>query len=272
MKDLFDLSGRVVVITGGAGLLGHKHGDVVAAAGGIPVIVDLDRGRAEASAREHAERHNVPASGLEADITDPAAIRHLRDEVIDRHGRIDGLINNAANNPKVEGGGKNFSRLESFTLGQWTDDLAVGLTGAFLCSQVIGGHLAAQGRGSIVNISSEYGMLGPDQRLYHRDGIPDDQQPVKPISYSVTKAGLDGMTRWLATYWAERGVRVNTLTVGGIENGQPSEFVELASSRIPLGRMARADEYQGAIAFLLSDASSFMTGANLVIDGGKSTW
>jgi NAD(P)-dependent dehydrogenase (short-subunit alcohol dehydrogenase family) len=272
MKDLFDLSGRVIVITGGAGLLGRQHGAVVAAAGGIPVVVDLDRDRAEATAKEHAERHNVPATGLETDITDPAAVRHMRDEVIDRHGRIDGLINNAANNPKVEGDGCDFSRLESFTLRQWTDDVAVGLTGSFLCCQVIGSHLAAQGRGSIVNISSEYGMLGPDQRLYRRGGVPDDQQPVKPISYSVTKAGLDGMTRWLATYWGERGVRVNTLTVGGIENGQPSGYLVLAASRIPLGRMARVDEYQGAIAFRLSDASSFMPGANLVIDGGKSTW
>src|SRR4051794_34640250 len=272
MKDLFDLSGRVVVITGGAGLLGHQHGDVVAGARGIPVTVDTAGRRAGAAAPPHAERHNVPATGIEADITDPAAVRHLLDEVIDRHGHVDGLVNNAANNPKVEGDGAGFSRLESFTLGQWTDDVAVGLTGAFLCSQIIGTELANQGRGSVVNISSEYGMLGPDQRLYRRGGVPDDQQPVKPISYSVTKAGLDGMTRWLATYWAERGVRVNTLTVGGIENGQPTEFVEQASFRIPMGRMARPDEYQGALVFLLSDASSFMTGANLVVDGGKSTW
>jgi NAD(P)-dependent dehydrogenase (short-subunit alcohol dehydrogenase family) len=272
MKDLFDLGGRVVIVTGGAGLLGDRHADVIAAAGGIPIVVDIDGRRAQERAAVHAERHNVPATGIETDITDPAAVRHLLDEVIDSHGRVDGLINNAANNPKVEGNGSDFSRLESFTLAQWTDDVAVGLTGAFLCSQVIGSHLATQGFGSIVNISSEYGMLGPDQRLYRRGGVADNEQPVKPISYSVTKAGLDGMTRWLATYWAERGVRVNTLTVGGVENGQPSGFVELAKARIPMARMARPDEFQGAILYLLSDASSFMTGANLVVDGGKSTW
>jgi len=115
-------------------------------------------------------------------------------------------------------------------------------------------------------------MLGPDQRLYRREGLPDDEQPVKPVTYSVVKAGLDGMTRWLATYWAEQGVRVNTLTVGGVENGQPDDFIARAASRIPLGRMALPHEYRGAVVFLLSDASSFMTGANLVVDGGKSTW
>jgi NAD(P)-dependent dehydrogenase (short-subunit alcohol dehydrogenase family) len=260
------------VVTGGAGLLGDHHCDAIAAAGGIPVVVDLDGDRAKSRASVHSRTHGVAASGVKADITDRNDVERILEDVLSRYGRLDGLVNNAANNPKVEGDGKDFSRLEAFPLPHWDADLAVGLTGAFLCSQVLGGHLAGQGSGSIVNISSEYGMLGPDQRLYHRDGVADDEQPVKPITYSVVKAGLDGMTRWLATYWAEHGVRVNTLTVGGVQNGQPDEFVARAASRVPLGRMAMPHEYRGAVVFLLSDASTFMTGANLVVDGGKSTW
>ena len=263
----FGLDGRVVVITGGAGLLGARHAAAVASAGGLPVVVDLD----ERGARE-VVRACGTGTAVAADITDALAVHAALDTVVDAHGRVDGLVNNAANNPKVESGRRAFCRLEDFPLERWQRDLDVGLTGAFLCSQAFGGHMAAHGGGSIVNISSEYGMLGPDQRLYHRDDLPADEQPVKPISYTVTKAGLDGMTRWLAAYWGGRGVRVNTLTVGGIENGQPTEFVRRASDRVPLGRMARPDEYEGAVLYLLSDASTFMTGANLVVDGGKSTW
>jgi NAD(P)-dependent dehydrogenase (short-subunit alcohol dehydrogenase family) len=151
-------------------------------------------------------------------------------------------------------------------------DITVGLTGAFLCCQIIGREMATRGAGVIINIASEYGIIAPDQRLYRLDGVPNDQQPTKPVSYTVVKSGLIGMTKYLATYWADRGVRVNSLTVGGIENGQDAQFLERARDRIPLGRMARVDEYQGAILFLASDASSFMTGANLVVDGGKSCW
>jgi NAD(P)-dependent dehydrogenase (short-subunit alcohol dehydrogenase family) len=265
--DRFALGGRVVVITGGAGLLGARHAEAVASADGVPVVVDLDERRAREVVRACGA-----GTAVAADITDALAVRAALDTVLDAYGRVDGLINNAANNPKVEGGRRAFCRLEEFPLERWQDDLNVGLTGAFLCSQAFGSHMAAHGGGSIVNISSEYGMLGPDQRLYRRDDLPADEQPVKPVSYSVTKAGLDGMTRWLATYWGDRGVRVNTLTVGGIENGQPPDFVRRAADRVPLRRMARPDEYEGAVLFLLSDASEFMTGANLVVDGGKSAW
>jgi NAD(P)-dependent dehydrogenase (short-subunit alcohol dehydrogenase family) len=263
----FGLGGRVVVITGGAGLLGARHAGAVASAGGVPVVVDLDASRAASV---------VCACGagtaIGADITDPAAVQTALTTVLSAYGRVDGLVNNAANNPKVEGDPAAFCALERFTLEQWQRDLDVGLTGAFLCAQAFGTHMAGHGGGTIVNISSEYGMLGPDQRLYRREGAADDEQPVKPVSYSVAKAGLDGMTRWLATYWGDRGVRVNTLTVGGVENGQPAEFVRRAVDRVPLGRMARPDDYEGALIFLLSDASAFMTGANLVVDGGKTTW
>ena len=155
----------------------------------------------------------------------------------------------------------------------WTScDVAVGLTGAFLCAQVIGGALAAQRHGAIVNISSEYGILAPDQRLYRREGVPEHEQPAKPVTYTVVKAGLHGLTMYLSTYWAGAGVRVNTITLGGVENAQPKEFRDRAAARIPMGRMALPHEFQGALVYLCSDASSFVTGANLVVDGGKSVW
>ena len=271
--DRFDLSGRVAIITGGAGLLGPRHANAIASAGGIPVLVDLHRERAAALAADLERVHAVPSIAIATDITRPDAVESMLAEVLDRFGRVDVLVNNAANNPKVEDAGDvPFSRLERFPLAQWDADVAVGLTGAFLCSQIVGRELARRGRGAIVNISSEYGMIAPDQRLYRKEGVPEEEQPVKPVTYTVVKAGLMGLTTYLATYWATQGVRCNTLTVGGVFNGQPSDFVARAASRIPMARMANRDEYEGAIVFLCSDASSFMTGANLVVDGGKTCW
>jgi len=273
LASIFDLSSRTAVIAGGGGLLGPKHAEAIAAAGGIPVVVDIRREAAEAVANDVRERYGVDASAFAADITRPDAIEALLARILERHEKVDILINNAANNPKVEDRQSvAFSRLERFSLAQWNADLAVGLTGAFLCSQIIGREMARRGRGVIVNIASEYGVIAPDQRLYRVEGLPEDEQPVKPISYSVVKSGLIGMTRYLATYWANAGVRANSITVGGIENGQDRSFLSLAADKIPLARMARSDEYQGAILFLCSDASSFMTGSNLIVDGGKSCW
>jgi len=268
----FSLTGRVAIITGGAGLLGVRHAEAIAAAGGIPVIADLRGAAALSCAEKIATTHGVPALGVEVDITSFASVESLLTTVKARLGRVDILVNNAANNPKVEGSGKDFSRFEKFSLDQWNADLSVGLTGAFVCAQVIGRAMAAARRGVIVNISSEYGMIAPDQRLYRKEGVPDDQQPAKPVSYTVVKAGLHGLTIYLATYWAAAGVRVNTITVGGVENGQSAEFLARASSRIPVGRMARQSDFQGALVYLCSDAASFVTGANLVVDGGKSVW
>jgi NAD(P)-dependent dehydrogenase (short-subunit alcohol dehydrogenase family) len=193
--------------------------------------------------------------------------------ILDRFGRVDILINNAANNPKIEASsGSAWSRFEQFPLDVWEADLSVGLTGAFLCSQVIGSEMARRKKGVILNIASDLAVIAPDQRLYRQDGLPDSQQPVKPVTYSVVKTALVGLTRYLATYWADAGVRVNAISPGGVYNGQSEEFVMRLSSLIPLSRMAHVDEYKGAILFLCSDASSYMTGANLVIDGGRSSW
>lgn len=275
MSDaLFSLNDLVIVITGAAGLLGRQHAEAVARAGGTPVLLDLRAQAVEQLAAELTARFGVPAGGWAVDITREAEIQTNCAAVLTRYGRIDGLVNNAANNPKVEGeGAKDFSRLERFPLEAWQADLAVGLTGAFLCAKHYGAAIARNTEGgSIVNISSDLGLVAPDQRLYRKSGLPDDQQPVKPITYSVVKTGLIGLTRYLATYWADRKVRCNALCPGGVENNQDSAFLREASSRIPMGRLARPDEYQGVLLFLLSSASSYVNGAVLAADGGRSAW
>jgi NAD(P)-dependent dehydrogenase (short-subunit alcohol dehydrogenase family) len=268
----FSLDGRVAIITGGAGLLGVRHAEAIAAAGGVPVIADIRREDAEARAADVAKSTGGKVLGLACDVTRADSVQALLDTVLARLGRVDILVNNAANNPKVEAPGQAFSRLENFPFEQWSADLAVGLTGPFLCAKIVGGALARQRRGAIVNISSEYGVIAPDQRLYERPGVPPDEQPVKPVTYTVVKAGLHGLTLYLATYWAREGVRVNTITLGGVESGQPAEFLEKASAKIPMGRMARPDDFKGALVYLCSDAAAFVTGANLVVDGGKTIW
>jgi NAD(P)-dependent dehydrogenase (short-subunit alcohol dehydrogenase family) len=278
-RTLFDLTGRSAVITGGAGLLGIKHAEILAAAGGSPVLLDLPQAEPEVAAAAIAKKYGVDAAGFATDITQLADVEQVRDELLARFGHIDILINNAANNPKVESVGsssssssKVWSRLENFPVEIWNDDLRVGLTGAFLCSRVFGSEMAKRGKGVILNIASDLAVIAPDQRLYRQQGVPDDQQPVKPVTYSVVKTGLIGLTRYLATYWATSGVRVNAISPGGVFNNQPEAFLAELHQRIPLARMAHADEYQGAILFLCSDASSYMTGANLVVDGGRTCW
>jgi NAD(P)-dependent dehydrogenase (short-subunit alcohol dehydrogenase family) len=271
-RTVFDLSERVVVITGGAGTLGRQHGEAVARFGGVPVLADLRKGEARERAAELSSKWNVPALGVGVDVTQSRDVARLRDEILERFGRIDVLINNAANNPKVDGSSEELSRLESLSVDRWDADIAVGLTGAFLCSQAFGTEMARRGRGVILNIASDLALIGPDQRIYRQDGVAENLQPVKPVTYSVVKSGLLGLTRYLATYWADRGVRVNALSPGGIRTTQDSGFVTRLAERIPLGRMAEMSEYQGAVVFLCSDASSYMTGANLVIDGGRTCW
>jgi NAD(P)-dependent dehydrogenase (short-subunit alcohol dehydrogenase family) len=272
VRDAFDLTGRVALITGGAGLLGQRHAEAVAELGGIPVLIDISLEPAAATAAAIGSRYGVAAFALGGDITKAADVLRLRDEILSRSGRIDILINNAARNPKVEDGDAAFSRLEHLALSEWEGDLAVGLTGAFLMSQAVGPVMAEQGRGVILNIASDLAIIAPDQRLYRRDGVEESKQPVKPVTYSVVKAGLVGLTRYLATYWADRNVRCNAISPGGVYAGQDDVFLDRIGKLIPLGRLAHRDEYKAAVAFLVSDASSYMTGANLVIDGGRTAW
>ncbi len=273
LPKIFDLQGRVAVITGGGGLLGYQHAATIAELGGLPVLLDINADGLAENAARLVEETGCEAVTLVTDITDLDALTKTFEHLMALHGRVDILINNAARNPKVESAGdRDFSRLEHFPWEQWRLDLDVGLGGAFNCAKVFGAQMARRGSGVIVNIASDLGVIAPDQRLYRLEGREADQQPVKPVTYSVVKHGLVGLTKYLATYWCEQGVRCNALSPGGVYAGQNDVFVSKLTQLIPLGRMAEADEYRGAIAFLCSDASSYMTGVNFVVDGGRSAW
>ena len=270
----FDLKDKVAVITGGAGMLGTQYAEAIAEAGGIPILADVKEEDAKKSAEIISKKFSVNAIGIGTDITRKNEVEHLRDTILNQYGQIDILINNAANDPKIGGNNdtQEWTRFENFSMEVWNQDLEVGLTGAFLCAQVLGTEMARRGKGVIVNISSDLGIIAPDQRLYEKEGLPTNSQPVKPVTYSVVKTALIGLTRYLATYWAKQGVRVNALCPGGVEADQPEDFKTQVHSRIPMGRMAQKNEYKGAILFLVSDASSYMTGATLALDGGRTCW
>jgi NAD(P)-dependent dehydrogenase (short-subunit alcohol dehydrogenase family) len=270
----FNLSGRVAMITGGSGLLGTQHARALAEIGASVVIADIDMERAKVeAAKVRAEFSRVQAMALRLDVTSQASVTAGLDTVLQNFGGVHVLVNNAAVDPKVKADSVvETSRLENFPLDQWNFQLGVGLTGAFLCAQAFGGWMAANGGGAILNIASDLAVFAPDQRLYRKPGLPADRQPVKPVTYPVVKTALLGLTRYLATYWHEAGVRCNSLSPGGVFNGQSEEFVARLSQLIPLGRMAHADEYRAAVQFLCSDASSYMTGQNIVMDGGRSAW
>ena len=270
IATLFDLRDRVAIITGGAGLLGYHHGAILASAGARVVLLDLPAANPLARASQLAAEYGAEALGMASDITSESSLESARARILEKFGRIDILINNAANNPKVEDGKTTWSRLENFPLDIWEADIRVGLTGAFLCSRLFGAEMAKRKSGVILNVASDLALIAPDQRLYRVEGLPDDQQPVKPVTYSVVKTALLGLTRYLATYWSSANIRVNAISPGGVFNGQSEAFLTRLKQLIPMERMANQDEYEGAILFLCSDASSYMTGANLVIDGGRS--
>jgi NAD(P)-dependent dehydrogenase (short-subunit alcohol dehydrogenase family) len=274
LEKLFRLDGKVVVVTGATGLLGRKHVEAIACYGGTPILLDLSQQEVDNLANELNEKYKVNSIGFSVDITDEKSIQDNAKLLMNKFGKIDGLVNNAANNPKVEDSKQvNFSRLENFPIDIWHDDIAVGLTGAFLCCKHYGFAISKNtSGGSIVNISSDLGLMAPDQRLYAKDGVEDDKQNVKPVTYSVVKTGLIGLTRYLATYWTDKNVRCNAMCPGGVENGQPDEFLKEVNKRIPMGRMANADEYQGALLWMLSDASSYLNGAVIPVDGGRTAW
>jgi NAD(P)-dependent dehydrogenase (short-subunit alcohol dehydrogenase family) len=270
LPKTFDLSGRTALVTGAGGLLGPQHAIALAELGAKVLLADIDLNKAEAAAAlVRKEVAGADATALLLDVTKPAAVR----EIAAKLGRVDILVNNAAIDAKVtaQPGVANGSRLEGFTLEQWNIEVAVGLTGAMLTSQVFGATMAANGGGVILNIASDLSVIAPDQRLYRLPGdVPEQEQPVKPVTYSAIKHGLLGLTKYLAGYWAGSGVRCNALSPGGVYNGQADAFVAKLTSLIPMGRMARLEEYRAAVQFLCSDASAYMTGQNIVMDGGRS--
>jgi len=271
--SLFDLSGRVAILTGGAGLLGRHYTRTLLSAGATVVVADVSGEQAANAAIEATAETGGEAIGWKLDVRDKAEVLDMAAEVRKKYGRIDILINNAAIDPKFDAAlaSQQANTFEDYPLELWQQSLDVNLTGAFLCSQAVGKVMVGQGRGVIVNVSSTYGLVAPDQRLYRRMG-EREQKLFKPAPYSVTKAGIAHLTRYLAAYWGGHNIRVNTLTPGGIFNSQDDEFVTKYSARTPLGRMAEKHEMNGAMLFLVSDASSYMTGSNLVVDGGWTAW
>lgn len=259
----FDVEGQVVVLTGGAGFLGGEYTRALSAAGAHVVVADVDAG----AARETADSApGARALAVEADVTSPDAVDALARRASQEFGGVDTLVNNAALDPKFdpEHAGEREEGFEEFPLAAWKRSLEVDLTGAFLATRALAPALLESGRGVVVNVASIYGVVGPDQRLY--------QEGHKPVAYSVTKAGLLGFTRWLATYYAGRPLRANALVLGGVEHGHQQGFRERYAYRTPAGRMARPPEAADALRFLISEASSYMTGSSLVVDGGWTAW
>ena len=274
IKDIFNLDKRVVVITGAAGLLGTHHAEAVAAFGGIPILIDLNKDKLESISENLYKKYKAQSASYVVDITNEDKIKKNVKEILSKFNKIDSLINNAANNPKIEDGtDTNFSRLENFCIDNWNSDLNVSLTGSFLCSKHYGYEISKnKNGGTIINISSDLGLIGPDQSLYLKKGVPENLQSVKPISYSVSKAGMLGLTKYLSTYWVNSNVRCNALCPGGIENNQSEEFLAKIKKKIPLNRLAQANEYQGTLIWMLSDAASYLNGAIVSVDGGRTSW
>lgn len=262
--ELFSLKDRVAIVTGACGLLGTQHCEALAAAGAQVVVADLDEKACGAVAARLGSGHL--AVGL--DVTSTASLQAARQRIMDRYGRIDVLVNNAAindmfENPALAG---HQSMFENYPLDMWDRSWKVNVSGVFLCSQILGGVMAEQGSGSIINIASTYGIVAPDQTIYRNEA--GEQTFFKSPAYPVTKSAVLGFTKFLAAYWGNKGVRVNALSPGGVENRQDEFFQQNYSRKTLLGRMAAPSDYKGAIVFLASDASAYMTGANLVVDGG----
>lgn len=272
MSLVFELQDRVAVVSGALGLLGQQHVRALAKAGATLVVTDLDADACRDLAGRVAREHGIQTLGVAADVTDPESVGALAEAVLSRFGRVDVLVNNAAIDDKFESpsAAAELARFENYPVKLWRRTLDVNVTGTFLMSQRLGTEMARHRRGSIVNIASTYGLVAPQQSLYQR---PDGSQTFwKGPAYPTSKGAVLQFTRFLAAYWGSAGVRVNALCPGGVENEQTPEFIEGYSARTPLGRMARRSDYQGALLFLASDASSYMTGASLVVDGGWTAW
>lgn len=270
----FNLKDNIAVITGGAGLLGRYHARALLDASCKVIITDIDEKKLDET-RDHLKEYDQDLLDYRIlDVTSEASIINIINEIINTHKHAPTiLINNAAIDTKVNKNNDiNTSRLESFGLDQWNNEINIGLTGAFLCSKHFGIKMAENKKGVILNISSDLGVIAPNQSLYSRQNIKKNEQSVKPVTYSVIKHGLIGLTKYLSTYWVGKNIRCNALAPGGVLDNQSSDFINKLQDLIPLGRMANIDEYQAAILFLCSDASSYMNGATLIIDGGRSTW
>lgn len=270
--EKFRLDGQVAVVTGGAGLLGKEFCRSLAEAGAKVVMADFNEAVA-IDAANALKRDGLTVLPLGVDVTKPESVENMVSRTLEKFGRLDVLVCSAALDPKFDSshvGEQGANAFESYPLTAWKEALDVNLTGMFLCAQAAVKPMLAQDHGVIINICSTYGLVGPDQRIYRRPG--ESRQAFKPAFYSVTKAGVLGLTRYLATYYAGRNIRANCLTPGGVFNQHDDVFVQNYSARTVLGRMAHKDEMSGALLYLASDASTYMTGSNLVVDGGWTAW
>lgn len=268
ISELFSLREKVAVVTGALGLLGKQHCYALAEAGASVVVTDLN----EIECAKFASSLPGLAMGIGADITQKKSVKDFKDKILSNYGKLDILVNNAAINDKFEDPltALEESKFENYPVEIFKKSLDVNVTGMFLCSQVLGSEMANKGYGSIINVASTYGIVAPDQSIYINER--GEQTFYKSASYPVTKGAVISFTRFLAAYWGTKGVRVNTLSPGGVKDNQEEFFVKNYSAKTPLGRMAHPTDYKGALIFLASDASSYMTGANLIVDGGWTTW
>lgn len=270
-RDLFSVEGKIVVVTGGCGQLGRQFTRTLIDRGARVAVFDVHPSEGKPEDHNNNAVHEDTLLTLAVDVAQRDSIAEGLAQVISKWGPPHALINNAALDSPPGAPAEETGPFETYPESSWDRVMQVNAKGVFLCCQVIGGQMADAGRGSIVNICSIYGLVSPDQRIYDYRRAAGATF-VKPVAYAVSKSSLLNLTRYLATYWSPRKVRVNTLTLGGVFNNQDQQFLENYSGHVPLGRMAREDEYNGAIIFLISDASSYMTGANLVIDGGWTAW
>lgn len=272
--DKFNLTSEIIVITGGAGLLGQRYAKALLEADATVILFDIDKVALKEVKNKFKSAFKEKILTYKVDITNENKIIKAKKKIFNKLGKFPTvLINNAAIDPKFEKESKiNKSRLENFDSKQWNLELSVGLTGAMLCSKLFGFEMAKSNKGIILNISSDLGIIAPDQRLYKQDNLTEEQQNVKPVTYSVIKHALIGLTKYTATYWAHKGVRCNTFAPGGVYNNHSKEFLNKLTPLIPMGRMANIDEYEATILFLCSEASSYMNGATLNMDGGRSIW
>jgi NAD(P)-dependent dehydrogenase (short-subunit alcohol dehydrogenase family) len=273
IQEKFDLTGRVAIVTGGVGLLGTEFCRRLAEAGAAIAVVDLNASASQGTA-DTLTKSGFQAQAFPTDITQPDSVNAMVEKALSAFGRIDILVNSAALDPKFDPDavkkGITPGSFEDYPLDQWNAALNVNLTGMFLVTQACVRPMIAQGKkGSIINICSTYGLNGPDQRIYIKDG---ERVAFKPVYYTVTKAGVMGFTKYLAAYYAGTEIRVNALTPGGVFNNHEEYFVKNYSAKTIMGRMAKKDEMNGALLFLASDASSYMTGNNVVVDGGWTAW
>ena len=275
-KNIFDLTGKTALITGAGGLLGPKHAEAILEYGGNVILTDWHLHRVEEKCKELVSKFGENRVFYKfMNVCDKKSINKCLEEFELDGFQIDILINNAAKDPKVkkEDSLKNDARFENMTEDFWQQGIDAAINGTFLVSQAVINMMLKNGtKGVILNISSDLGVIAPDQRIYRKEDLTEDLQPVKPITYSAAKWAIIGMTKYLAVYFAQKGIRVNSLSPTGVYNNHPDEFVKKLSNIIPMGRMAHIDEYKGAVVFLCSDASSYMTGENMVIDGGKTVW